>query len=269
MSADADIAARRAVVVASTRTGSTWLSSLLDSHPEIRFHGELFNLAHAPVEAVLDPGAYLDRCLGDGGVHRVVGFKLLDHQARVEYLNDFLGEMDEGRPSDVDWRRLFPKRPVAENDAPAMAATWALLRRSGGRIVHLRRRNLLRREISQEIMMAESRTRWRGASPSGRPRVRLAAEGLAVAFASQIASSEEVDRFFAGGAKLNVFYEDLVRDLAVETARILDFLGVRIMPLGLDRPTPIDRGLRDAVDNYAEVEKALKGTLWERFLDEE
>jgi hypothetical protein len=63
---------RRVALVATTRTGSTWLGALLDSHPEIRFRGEIFNLEHATAAAVLDPEAYLDEALSAAGPR--VGF---------------------------------------------------------------------------------------------------------------------------------------------------------------------------------------------------
>src|SRR4051812_16902643 len=118
----------RAVLVASTRTGSSWLASLLDSHPAIRFHGELMNLEHAPLEALRDPLAYLEDQLTMPPGVAVAGFKLLQHQARVAYLDDFLAELDQGRPSRVDWRRYFPVRPVPAAMVPALPALWDALR---------------------------------------------------------------------------------------------------------------------------------------------
>jgi LPS sulfotransferase NodH len=259
---------RRVALVATTRTGSTWLGALLDSHPEIRFRGEIFNLEHATAAAVLDPEAYLDEALSAAGPHRLVGFKLLYHQARLDYLNGFLLEMDEGRPSRVDWRTLFPARPVTEVQAPALARPWARIRDDGTRIIHLRRRNLLRRYVSHEILMAASRARWKAAPETRHARVRLAPDRVVESFAQATAAADEVDRFFSRSAVLAVFYEELAAAPAAEWARILDFLGVRRAPLGAAARERRAPSLREKIENYDRVERSLAGTPWEAFLAE-
>jgi len=258
--------AERTTLVASTRTGSTWLTSLLDSHPEIRFHGELFNLEQAPLSALYDPRAYLNDRLAGGGSHRVVGFKLLYHQARLSYLNEFLSEMEQGRKAAVDWRTVFPARPVTEEHVPALAATWEVIRIGGGRIIHLRRRNLLRQRLSHEIMMAESRAHWSSVPTVHPVRIRLATDRLIESFAEATAAAIEMDRFFAGSSKLTVFYEDLSADFAVQCHTILHFLGVRIAPLVSPKRKSKRRVLCETIENYGEVERALAGTPWEQFL---
>ena len=260
--------AERTTLVASTRTGSTWLSSLLDSHPEIRFHGELFNLERAPVAALHDPRAYLNDRLAGGGSHRVVGFKLLYHQARLSYLNEFLFEMEQGRKSEVDWRTIFPARPVTREHVPALAKTWELIRSGGGRIIHLRRRNLLRQRLSHEMMMAESRARWSSEPAAGPMRIRLATDRLIQSFAEATAAAVEIDCFFAGNQKLTVFYEDLTADVAAQCGTILRFLGVRIASLVSAKKKSERRALCETIENFGEVEHALAGTPWEQFLDD-
>jgi LPS sulfotransferase NodH len=259
---------RRAAVVATTRTGSTWFGSLLDSHPEIRFHGEIFNLERAAISAVLAPGAYLNEVLAGAGPQRVLAFKLLYHQARLAYLNGFLLEMEQGRPSQVDWRALFPVRPVMEKQVPELARAWDLIRDCGTRIIHLRRRNLLRRCVSHEILMATSRARWKGVPVAPLARVRLPADRLIESFEEMVASAAEVDRFFTGNPRLVVYYEDLTADLATQCARALDFLAVRSWPLTCATRGRHRRTLRDTIENYDQVERALAGTPWEVFLDD-
>jgi LPS sulfotransferase NodH len=259
---------RRVAIVATTRTGSTWLGSLLDSHPEIRMEGEIFNLEHAAPSAVLDPGAYLNEALAGAGPHRVVGFKILYHQARLDYLNSFLAEMDQGRPSQVDWRAHFPVRPVTAKQVPELARAWDRIRDGGTRIIHLRRRNLLRRYLSHETLMAVSRARWTGLPTSQLPRLRLAPARLIESFEEVAASAAEIDSHFRESPRLVVFYEELTANLAAQSARILGFLEVRRLRLTGTAPRHPRRPLRETIENYDEVERALAGTPWEAFLDD-
>lgn len=256
----------RAVLVASARTGSSWLVSLLDSHPAIRFHGELFNLEQAPLRALRDPLGYLATRLSPAPGVAVVGFKLLQHQSRVEYLNDFLRELDQGRASEVDWRRHFPSRPVGGASVPAMPALWEALRGGGWRVIHLQRRNLLRQRISHARLMARSRARWGGGS-SGAAPVLLPAADLTRAFDRHAAAVTAVRAFFADVPVLEMAYEDLVAAPDHQQRQLLRFLQVPLAPLRSALPRPAPRPLRDELANYDEVARALGGTPWAALLD--
>jgi hypothetical protein len=115
--------------------------------------------------------------------------------------------------------------------------------------------------------MAESRARWRGTDAPDPPRVRLPAERLASVFEAETKVAEDIDRLFSRNPKLAVFYEDLLGDFAAQSARILEFLELPLTALEPKRQIA-QRPLRDSIENYAEVEDALSGTVWERFLDE-
>jgi Sulfotransferase family len=94
------IAERGFVILATPRSGSSHLVSLLDSHPQIRCLGEIFNLKGGAMRALglkpkaavqqagKDPLGYLhgliDRCRAEAQAKPVLGFKLmLHHDPRV------------------------------------------------------------------------------------------------------------------------------------------------------------------------------------------
>jgi len=256
-----------AVVVASARSGSGWLLTLLNAHPQLRFHGELFNLEHAPRAALHDPRGYLQAQLTADRRVRVVGFKLLYHHARLAYLNDFLREMDGGRQAAVDWRCEFPRRPVRRAAAPRLAATWSMLRQGGEtRIIHLRRRNLLRQALSHARLMAASRAQWAGRAPRPESPVELDARRLVQRFERHGRAAQRIDAFFRASPRLDLTYEALVADVEGECARLFAFLGVAPRPSAAPA-APRDTDLRRAIANYAAVARALAGTRWEALLD--
>lgn len=263
------IGTTRAALVASARSGSTWLVSLLDSHPEIRFEGELFNLEHAPRAAISDPAVYLATRLDRPGRHRIAGCKILYHQGRLAYLNDFLAEMARGRTASVDWRRVFPHRPVTLDQVPALPRAWEAIRDRGRtRIIHLRRRNLLRQHLSLQLLMAASRAGWRGRAAARPARMIVATDRMLASFGDALRTGGAVAGFFADNPTLDVFYEDVRDDPHGQCERILGFLDVRRMPLRVDpRPRARPR-LRQVIENYDEVADALRRAGYTGFLDD-
>ena len=95
----------------SGRTGSTWLSSLLAAHAEVRFHGEVLNPHNSGSDAAT-LGAWLDAQAASAAAagQRVVGFKV--------------------RP----WQ-LGARRNASAVDADDREAALALLRRRGLRVI--------------------------------------------------------------------------------------------------------------------------------------
>lgn len=258
----------RVALVASARTGSSWLASLLDSHPAIRFHGELFNLERAPARALHDPLIYLDEQLVADDRVAVVGFKLLQHQARAAYVDDFLTELDQGRPSAVDWRAHFPARPVTADMLPALPTLWEALRdRRRFAVIHLQRRNLLRQRLSHERLMADSQARWRDAPADAGGAVRLDAPRLVAHLERHARAVDALRASLAGGRVLEVAYEDLVAAPEEQQARILRFLDVPPAPLRSAERRRATRPLRETLANYDEVARALADTRWAALLD--
>ena len=83
----------RFVIVTAGRTGSTRLRLLLDSHPEIRCHGEVFGgnlstlaepgspaMEEAEAARAASPARFMQERVFDAGAQRAVGFKVLYEQ---------------------------------------------------------------------------------------------------------------------------------------------------------------------------------------------
>jgi hypothetical protein len=230
----------RFVVVAARRTGSNMLCTLLDSHPAILCHHEVFN----------PRGIYCALSLRDG---------------------DFtLGSMDE-RDADcvafVDriWRRPEGHRCVGFKLTCGQAErvlSHVLADRSVRKIV-LRRRNRVKAYVSERI--AEQLDQWevydeRQLDPV-RPRVEVDADQLR----SHVAENE---RFYRGVESrlgdtgqgcLRIDYEEL--GTPGERARLLRFLDLEREGVFLEarsvKQNP--RDLREVVANFDDLAEALEG----------
>ena len=233
------------VVAALPRTGSYMLTTALDDHPEIRCHGEALspwrkNPAPETVSAAefLRHDVYTDTVdvTVDVTVEaKAVGFKLLHQDARQGRLRDARG----------------------------------FLRASGVSVVHLRRRNLLRQVLSFEI--ARATDVWILENDEPRPvDVTLVLDPNELLRRFVIAENQrrENEQDFHGCPALEVCYEDLADDFETEMARIFRFLGVPPHPVRPTTRRQERRPLHQAIRNYDTIVRALTGTPWEAFLDE-
>lgn len=215
------------VVVTRSRSGSTMLIERLDSHPQIEADGELLQHADSePVETRL-ARIFGPRRHGVGAY----GFKIFHYHP----LGDKSGRI---------WELLAARRDL--------------------RIIHLRRRSVLRTVVSLRI--AEKAATWHrradgsGHLPVDRRRIRLEPEE--VRHAAKVAkwvNGIAAERF-PDHAVLQVAYEDLVSHPAREDQRILDFLGINHQPLRTTLVRQNSEPLADLVENFDELKSIFAET---------
>lgn len=240
----------RFVVLAAPRTGSNWLCTLLDSHPEVLCHHEIFNpggLHYAlrlrgggfdlgtVAERDRDPEAVLGRVWRERRGHRAIGFKL-------------------NRGQDPRVFRLV----VAD---------------AGVRKLLLRRKNRIRTFVSEQIAARTGRWESYTAGPAARmapmpagdrgpARLTVDPEELcaAVALNERYYGALEEAVAASGQPLVTLTYERL--PAGEELGRALDFLGVDSDPgllAGATRkqnPYP----LPELIENFAELAADLSGS---------
>lgn len=228
------------VLICAERTGSNLLLGLINSHREVFAGGELFNPVLAGKGVVdwalcpqeeraamaslrrSDPPAFLWRLfeMAAGMGHRHVGFKLMYGHA------DRLRSMQQLFFTD---RRL--------------------------RVIHLKRRNRLRRYLSEQ--RAKATGEWAtgiDAAPKRLPKLQIDFESCIFDFLHIEKKEAEYQALFRDHDVIEVFYEDLERDpVAVGTA-VLSFLGLQEMPEFAVRFTKSGTDpLSDAIVNYEQL----------------
>ena len=234
-------AAGRFVVFAAPRTGSNWLCSLLDSHPEVLCHPEIFNPERIIYSVSLRrgeldlgtveqrdrrPRAVIERVWQETLGRRWVGFKLNRGQSRPAF-DAMLGE-------------------------PAV------------RKILIRRRNRIKTFASEKLALETGLWEsypWSKAN-SKMPRIRVSVEELR----AHIAVNDRYYRWLetaieeSGGPCLEVTYEELAT--ASERARLLAFLTLSEPSEGLSGMTTKQgsKDLRRLIANFDELAAELAGT---------
>lgn len=227
---------KRFFVLSSPRSGTHMLRTSLDDHPQVVCMTEMFNPDYTENRYDFTPDTpaadILSNHIFTPGVlqHSCVGFLL--HREGARFGN---------------WPDLWS---ILEGD-------------TGLAVISLRRRNLLRRYLSQQLT---SREHLEGIPPGP---VRLDADLLAGDFQLQEARVAELDAAFGRHPLMAVVYEDLTDRYAETMAGIQSFLNLEpaaVRPSTTRRATP---PLPVAISNYAELKQAFAGTRWHGFFEDE
>lgn len=277
----------RFIILSHARTGSTMLASALHLSPEIACFREIFNPLRAGV-----------------GFH-VEGYD--NHSSADRELRD------------ADFRRFLRERIFCEHPTPVRAAGFKieyshfqafpglldeLVNDPELRVIHVRRRNLLRVMISERIAVQSgvwvedkrktfrSKLRlsntlraalhplrvgsrlWRFLRPREAPwkatrqALSLSPDECGAFFREIEETSSSFDRTFGDHPLLPVYYEDLV----AQRGRVLDgvqsFLGLQTQRLAPTTRRQNPEPLSDLIANYDELWRAFQGTPYAAFFDE-
>lgn len=230
----------RFLIVTIGRTGSTRLRLLLDSHPQVLCHGELYggNLGtlapsdshlHAQLlaEREADPASFLAKRAFATESMKAVGLKVLRSQL-------------------MDWPGLLE----------ALRADFSV------RVIHLVRKNGLKRFLSEYFVgtVTHKHLLLPGeAVPDVKP-VEMPVELLLSDLRRVEEQSAEIRSLFAGHPFHELTYEESLEDNGLALQAVQSFLGVPLAPL----TSPIRKVLPDdpklLVANFEEVSRALTGT---------
>jgi len=240
------------IILGEARTGSMLLRDLLGSHPLIFAGGEPFQ------------DQYDD---GDQKQHAIAtlpdGAALLDLLAQhpLRFLERFLALADAGE------RALGFKLFYSQLDR-LPEVRELLVARGDLQVIHLRRRNALRRYLS--LQRAVRSGIWfelaRLPKPPPQP-IRLDPAHCREVLEQTLRQERVYDRLFARHHRLELSYEELAAAPFAAAARTIAFLGLPPCPrfeLKL-RKSATDR-LREAIANYDELKAALPD--WQACFDD-
>ena len=247
----AAIAGTRFLVLCAERTGSSMLVGLLGSHKECFVAGELFNprlIAKGHLAGWPNPK---DRELLALRQADPVGFisRVFEIIARRGY-------------------RAAGFKLMYQHGQKQVAATEYLVSQKDIRVIHLKRRNLLRRLLSER--RAQSTDVWSetpDASGSPPPSVDLPFLNSASNFAHIETKQAEYEERFKSHPVLELFYEDLANDPQAVGACALEFVGLRPEgPLEIRFKKTGTDPLRQAIANYDDLKAQF--LRWASFFEE-
>lgn len=237
---------QRFMILGTSRSGSNWMSSLLRSHPSILVYSEVFHK-----RGVLGPPF---------NGQTTVGLIRGRDEYPVRFLNDFIFRNYRKEIQAVGFKMFY-------GQLERLRSTELEQKLSGDqglRIVHLKRRNLLRMLSSETI--AERTGVWTNRLSD--EKIYLSPDHCLSYFRMIVRMVSKYDRMFIGQQMLNVYYEDLVIDQDM-CVKMLDFLDIdeNTTELSSEYFKQEQRRLSEIIDNYYELKKQFANTLWIRFFD--
>ncbi|MCF6291106.1 MAG: sulfotransferase [Desulfobacterales bacterium] len=272
---------KKFVILTSPRTGSTYIRLWLNSHSQIRCHGELFlwkykyedGFRHYCAESVLDRTLhvfYRNRLL------RKLGLNPHLNRAVAEYLRRFAD--DPAFP--LPWTQY----DMADADKPAGGKTvigfkmmynqlkatpevqqW--IARGKVSILHLVRENDLKRFVSLVRMKSTGTSHVQGNNVKPRPVTIPIGRMMIFLHRSRQEVQAYRELYARGNPYLEITYENFFSDMAASRQAILSFLGVidEEMEEARLKKTSTD-SIAGEIVNHRAVIKALSGTEFEKFL---
>lgn len=223
------------VILCLGRTGSTHLVSLLDSHSDIRCFGELFT--HH--ESTLDEA-----------------FVTSSESTPEDYIAQLTAPLTE--------TAVGFKLPMSSIRANPDALE--LLEPGDLRVVRLCRLNLLALFVSRRLL-ASTRVPQSTRGDYGDATVVLDPKQCLSVFRRTEEHERYLDGIAAGKPVFRITYEELAT--GERLTEIQSFLGVEPTALRSPFNRIRSRPLAETVENWSEVEDALRGSPYERFLEDD
>jgi LPS sulfotransferase NodH len=135
------------------------------------------------------------------------------------------------------------------------------------RVVHLRRRNLLKAYVSWKI--AQKTDVWKQANDSSvelDKRVTISPEECVTFFEQTLQQEKIADERFSGKPVLQTTYESLTDQFGEQMDLIQKFLNVDPLPISMKTAKQNPESLSELVVNYDELSHAFSGTRWGEYL---
>ena len=224
---------RKFIILSSPRSGTHMIRTTLRNHPDIAARSELFN-----------PDFQRDKPFGPDTPALEILNKYIfrDYPEHIQMVGFIIHR--SGTPFG-DWPDLWP---MLQNDRSIY-------------VISLRRRNLLRRYLSYQVMRT-----FRGKPPQP---LTFDPEVLKKDFIYQEKEIEAFDQQFEGHPLIKVYYEDLCSEYHQTVKSVLKFLKVKRLKLWPDEKGKPIRKLRDSIANFDELKEYFSQTKWAPFFNDE
>ena len=239
------------IILCRSRTGSNYLVSLLQSHPQIRAFGEVFT-------------NYDKIHWGYPGYdsHQILELR---QDKPIDFLNKIVYRSFLTNVSAVGFKLFYNQANYGKQKA-----IWDYLRYDKNlKVIHLKRKNVFQAHVSHKL--AEKTKEWISINIRANP---WKTESIWLDYADCLQIFEQTKYWETEYAKLfanypdrihELYYEDLANNTEEVTQKIQDFLGVEHRSLAAYTKKQSSVPIEQQVVNYLELKTKFQGTEWQSY----
>ena len=231
---------KKFLIYTKGRTGSTVLTDLLNSHPEMFCDYEIFNIENTGT-AVRFPMLYINSCSKRAALNKksVYGFKVkieqLKNEHKIKNIENFLQNL-----ADKDWKIIYLKRTNILNH------TLSGIISNHSKIFHLRNGN----DFKHEKFNVDCRHLLD-----------------VMNYFDELDSQEEES--LKNIPHLNIGYESELLDNSSHQStadKVFAFIGIESFPVNTNLKKILPENLKEIILNYDEMYKFISDTKFSKFL---
>lgn len=242
------------IILGMGRTGSNFLATSLQSQKNVIAFGEIFNNSHQDRVSWMYPGYRSTRA----------ALELRDRDPQA-FINTLVFRRMRRNIAAVGFKLFYYHARETQ-----WACIWPYLRDMQGlKIIHLKRRNLLKTYLSMSRALNDRQWMARSEARVARKEaLELDYNEVLKGFRNIRQWEDENTRYFSGKPMLDVYYEDLTGDYPREMSRVQEFLGLPLVPARpLTRKQSV-QGLAESISNYEELKNRFGDSEWRVFFEE-
>lgn len=243
----------RIIILSAQRSGSTLLGSMLSNHPQISYYGEVLKNRGEELKAS----------------YSYINFK------EKNWFNRFIyHRISKNTIAKKYWEYIFSLKKDGQKNVGCKVMINQLSRSpelynfpEDVFIIRLKRENLLSRHVSSEVARRDKEWTSNASKGDKKEPITLDCSMLLAELDKRNAENKEIETLFPNNKSYSVTYEESVKDPNKHIAEILTQNGLEVFELKSVLKKQIQASLNEIIENYTEVEKLLKGTKYESFLN--
>jgi len=225
------------------------LRMMLHSHPEITCYGEVITLKGSP---------NLGRC---GKTKEELNQSLAADPVRFLYECVWGGTNRPAIGCKIKYRQLEEQFPGVFD---------AILADKSIKIIHLRRKNLLKRYVSNRLAASQKTPTVilskRQETNAGQQRITIDLDKCLADIEHIKKSEQDFIKYFADHSVFEVFYEDLTVPASPDLLEMQAFLGVKPISIQPKTVKVNSNKLEEVIENYEFIRNKLAGTVYGGYL---
>lgn len=239
--------ATKFIILSTQRSGSTYLSYLLHSHPAVCVNGEMYHHTH------------ISGAPGRPKLHNFFTFQLRN-TLPVFFLNYFA--LTSPQPASVTGCRIMYDQLAAFSPLENYVSTSTAIK-----IIHLKRKNLFESFVSFQLASRSGSWVTFNQPYRAEPPLVVSPKKCLRYFKTVTKLRDAYDLLFARHETLEVWYEDLQNDPTFHSNRIFDFFGIQRKSVTSPTKKQSLQPVHEIVSNFSALRKFFAKSQWEHFFE--